>query len=68
MIYIWLNQIITQMTKPIMLLLTLFFSLNSHAVVTPNTAPHLKFDPFKIKSKDIENITGKKLTVFQKLN
>jgi hypothetical protein len=56
------------MTKPIMLLLTLFFSLNSHAVVTPNTAPHLKFDPFKIKSKDIENITGKKLTVFQKLN
>ena len=55
-----------QMTRSIVLLFSLFFCLNSHAIVAPNT-PVPKFDPFKIKPKDIEQITGKKLTLFQKI-
>jgi hypothetical protein len=55
------------MTRSIMVLLSLFFGLNSHALVTPNTAAPLRLDPFKIKPKDIEKITGKKLTLFQKI-
>ena len=55
------------MTKSFTLLLSLFFCLSSHAIVTPNSAPTSKFDPFKIKPKDIEKITEKKLTFFQKI-
>ena len=50
-----------------MLLLSLFFSLNSHSLVTPRGDAPPKFDPFKIKPKEIEKITGKKLTLFQKI-
>ena len=55
------------MTKSFMLLFSLFFCLNTHAIVTPNSAPAPKFDPFKIKPKDLEKITGEKLTFFQKI-
>jgi hypothetical protein len=50
-----------------MLLLALFFFENSNAVVVPNGTMPPKFDPFKIKARDIEKITGKKLTLFQKV-
>jgi hypothetical protein len=50
-----------------MLLLSLFLTLNSHAVVSPNLSPSPKFDPLKIKPKDVEKITGKKLSLFQKV-
>ena len=55
------------MTRSIVLLFSLLFCLNSHAIVAPNTTPVPKFDPFKIKPKDIEKITGNKLTLFQKI-
>ena len=50
-----------------MLLLLLFFTLNSQALVTSNSVASPKYDPFKIKPKDVEKITGKKLTFFQKI-
>ena len=50
-----------------MLLLSLFFTLNSHALITPKNDAPPKFDPLKIKPKEIEKITGKKLTLFQKI-
>jgi len=56
-----------QMTKSMMLLFSLFFCLNSHALVTPNSAIPPTFDRFKIKPKDIEKTTGEKLTLFQKI-
>jgi len=57
-----------QMAKSVMLLFSLFFCLNSNAVVTPNSAMPPTFDPFEAKPNDIEKITGKKLTLFQKKN
>jgi hypothetical protein len=53
--------------KPIVLLLSLFFYLNAGAAVVPNGATPPKFDFTKIKAKDIEKLTGKKLTLFQKI-
>ena len=50
-----------------MLLLSLFFTVNSNAIVTPNLPPAPTFEPFKIKPKDVEKITGKKLGLFQKM-
>ena len=50
-----------------MLLLSLFFTVNSNAIVTPNLPPAPNVDPFKIKPKDVEKITGKKLGLFQKM-
>jgi hypothetical protein len=54
-------------TKTLMLLLTLAFAHLSFAAVTPGTvidpAPAIE----KIKAKDIEQLTGKKLTLLQKL-
>lgn len=55
------------MIKPIALLLTLFFSFYAEAAVVPNGATPPKFDFTKIKAKNIEKITGKKLTFFQKI-
>jgi hypothetical protein len=55
------------MIKPIVLLLTLFFSFYADAAVAPNTVASPKPDFTKIKAKDIERITGKKLTLFQKV-
>jgi hypothetical protein len=56
-----------KMIKPIVLLLTLFFSFYADAAVAPNAVTPPKFDFTKIKAKDIERITGKKLTLFQKV-
>jgi hypothetical protein len=56
-----------KMIKPIALLLTLFFSFYADAAVVPATSAPPKFDFTKIKAKDIERITGKKLTFFQKI-
>ena len=56
-----------KMVKPIALLLSLFFSFYSDAAVVSNRAAPPKFDFTKIKAKDIEKITGKKLTLFQKI-
>lgn len=53
--------------KPIVLLLTLFFSFYADAAVAPNAVVPPKLDFTKIKAKDIERITGKKLTLFQKV-
>jgi len=50
-----------------MLLFSLFLTLNSFAVVTSNIPGPPKFDPLKIKPKDVEKITGKKLAFFQKM-
>jgi hypothetical protein len=50
-----------------MLLLSLFFTVSSNAIVTPNLPPAPTFEPFKIKPKDVEKITGKKLGLFQKM-
>ena len=50
-----------------MLLLSLFFTVNSNGIVTPNLPPAPTFEPFKIKPKDVEKITGKKLGLFQKM-
>jgi hypothetical protein len=55
------------MTKSFMLLFSLFFCLNSHAIVAPNRAPTPKFEPLQFNHNDIEKITGKKLTLFLKL-
>jgi hypothetical protein len=55
------------MIKPIALLLTLFFSFYADAAVVPNGGTVPKLDFTKIKAKDIEKITGKKLTLFQKV-
>jgi hypothetical protein len=56
-----------KMIKPIALLLTLFFSFYADAAVVPNGVTPPKFDFTKIKAKDIERFTGKKLTFFQKV-
>lgn len=56
-----------KMIKPIVLLLTLFFSFYADAAVAPNAVAPRKFDFTKWKAKDIERITGKKLTLFQKV-
>jgi hypothetical protein len=56
-----------KMIKPIVLLLTLFFSFCADAAVAPNAVVPHKPDFTKIKAKDIERITGKKLTLFQKV-
>ena len=53
--------------KPIALLLPLFFFFNVDAAVVPNGTTPSKFDFTKIKVKDIEKITGKKMTLFQKI-
>jgi hypothetical protein len=56
-----------KMIKPIALLLTLFFSFYADAAVAPHPAVPPGLDFTKIKAKDIERITGKKLTLFQKV-
>jgi hypothetical protein len=56
-----------RMIKPIALLLTLFFTFYADAAVAPNSVVPPKPDFTKIKAKDIERITGKKLTLFQKV-
>lgn len=56
-----------KMIKPIVLLLTLFFSFYADAAVAPNAVAPPKFDFTKLKVKDIERISGKKLTLFQKV-
>jgi hypothetical protein len=56
-----------KMIKPIVLLLTLFFSFYADAAVAPDAVVPPKLDFTKIKAKDIERITGKKLTLFQKV-
>lgn len=53
--------------KPIVLLLSLFFSFYADAAVVPSGVTPPKFDFAKIKARDIEKITGKKLTLFQKI-
>lgn len=55
------------MIKPIVLLVSLFFSFCADAAVVPNGATPPKFDLTRIKAKDLERITGKKLTFFQKI-
>jgi hypothetical protein len=56
-----------KMVKPIALLLSLFFCFYSNAAVVPTASAHPKFDFTKIKAKDIERFTGKKMTLFQKV-
>jgi Na+/pantothenate symporter len=53
--------------KPALLLLLLFLSMYSNAAVAPVAPAPSTFDPFKIKPSEIEKITGKKLTLFQKV-
>jgi len=53
--------------KPITLVFFLFFVSYSFAAVTPGAATPPGFDLRKIKIKDIEKLTGKKLTLFQKI-
>jgi hypothetical protein len=51
--------------KPITLLFFLLFASYSYAAVTPGPAP--QFDLKKIKIREVESLTGKKLTLFQKI-
>lgn len=56
-----------KMIKPIALLLSLFFCFYADAAVVPSGGTPPKFDLTRIKAKDIERLTGKKLTLFQKI-
>ena len=56
-----------KITKPLLLLLALFLSVYSNAVLVPATPEPSMIDPFKIKPREIEKLTGKKLTLFQKI-
>ena len=56
-----------KINKPLLLLLALFLSIYSNAVLAPVPSAPSQFDPFKIKPRDIEKLTGKKLTLFQKI-
>jgi hypothetical protein len=53
--------------KPIILLLSLLFSFYADAAVVTTGVQPPKFDFTKIKAKDIERFTGKRLTLFQKV-
>lgn len=54
-------------TKTLLLLLTFAFAHVSFAAFTPNSVTEPAPVIGKIKAKDIERFTGKKLTLFQKL-
>lgn len=56
-----------KIVRATLLLLTSFLYTYSNAVVAPSGAMPAVFDPFKIKPKDIEKITGKKFGLFQKV-
>jgi hypothetical protein len=56
-----------KITKPLLLLLALFLSVYSNAVLAPESSMPSVVDPFKIKPKEIEKLTGKKLTLFEKI-
>ena len=56
-----------KMSKPVVLLLTLIFSFCAEASVAPGAVVPPALDFTKSKARDIERITGKKLTFFQKL-
>jgi hypothetical protein len=53
--------------KPALLLLMLFLSLYSNALIVPAAPAPTTFDLFKIKPSEVEKITGKKLTLLQKI-
>lgn len=53
--------------KPILLLFILFFSQCSYAAVNSNAVTPATVDLSKIKAKDIEKTTGKKLSFLQKM-
>ena len=53
--------------KPALLLLMVFLSMYSNAVVAPVATAPATFDPFKIRPSELEKITGRKLTLFQKI-
>jgi hypothetical protein len=52
--------------KPALLLLLLFLSMYSNAVVVPVAPGPSTLKPFEIRPRAVEKITGKKLTLFQK--
>jgi hypothetical protein len=53
--------------RPLTLFLFLIFSLASFASVGPVPVTHPKFDLRKIKLKELEKLSGEKLTLFQKI-